>query len=182
MARFDPGEPVALAGSDLVNFFLYERLPRRRIELIVASNNAAFGARPVRAAIAQVLGLPSDDGARVAASAPRANAHPPAPAVAAMLTDLVNAINAADSSRVARFVADHFLAEPGAPSAEERVTRLLAIHQNLGALTVNGLDQIEPGVVEASVATAQEGAATMKFMLDTSPSPKIKGIQMLVGG
>jgi len=39
-----------------------------------------------------------------------------------------------------------------------------------------------PGVVEASVGTAQEGAATMKFMLDTSPSPKIKGIQMLVGG
>jgi hypothetical protein len=32
------------------------------------------------------------------------------------------------------------------------------------------------------VVTAQEGAATMKFMLDASPSPKIKGIQMLVGG
>jgi len=182
MGRFDPGEPVALAGSDLVNFFLYERLPRRRIEFIVASNNAAFGARPVRAAIAEALGLPNDDGGRPVASAPRANAHPPAPAVAAMLTDLVSAINAADSSRVARFVADHFLAEPGAPSAEQRVTRLLAMHQNLGTLTLNGLDQIEPGVVEASVGTAQEGAATMKFMLDTSPSPKIKGIQMLVGG
>jgi CubicO group peptidase (beta-lactamase class C family) len=182
MGRFDPGEPVALAGSDLVNFFLYERLPRRRIEFIVASNNAAFGARPVRAAIAQVLGLPSDDGGRPVASTPRANAHPPTPAVAALLTDLVSVINAADSARVVRFVADHFLVEPGAPPAEQRVTRLLAMHQNLGALTLNGLDQIEPGVVEASVVTAQEGAATMKFMLDTSPSPKIKGIQMRVGG
>lgn len=141
-----------------------------------------FDARPVRAAIAQVLGLPSDDGGRPVASTPRANAHPPTPAVAALLTDLVSVINAADSARVVRFVADHFLVEPGAPPAEQRVTRLLAMHQNLGALTLNGLDQIEPGVVEASVVTAQEGAATMKFMLDTSPSPKIKGIQMRVGG
>jgi CubicO group peptidase (beta-lactamase class C family) len=182
MGRFNPDEPVALAGSDLVHFFLYERLPRRRIELIVASNNAAFGARPVRAAIAQVLGLPSDDAGPSVATAPRANAHRPAAGIAAMLTDLVNAINAADAARLTKFVAEHFLAEPDAPPAEQRVTRLLAIHQNLGTLKLAGLDQIEPGVVEASVTTEHEGAATMKFMLDTSASPKIKGIQMLVGG
>lgn len=182
MGRFNPDEPIGLAGSDLVNFFLYERLPGRRLELIVATNNAAVGGRPVRAAIAQVLGLPADNGGPVVATTPRANARPPAPAVAAMLTDLVNAINAADSTRLARLVAEHFLAEPGAPSAEQRVTRMLGIHQNLGNIKVAGLDQIEPGVVEMSVVTAQEGAATMKFMLDASPSPKIKGIQMLVGG
>lgn len=28
--RFDPNEPVALAGSDLVNFFIYERDPATR--------------------------------------------------------------------------------------------------------------------------------------------------------
>jgi CubicO group peptidase (beta-lactamase class C family) len=182
MGRFNPDEPIGLAGSDLVNFFGYDRLPGRHLEIIVASNNAAFGARPVRAAIGQVLGLPTDDGGRVAATTPRANARPPVPEVAAMLTDLVNAINAADSSRLATLVAEHFLVEPQAPSAEQRVARLLGIHQNLGTLTVAGLDQIEPGVVEMSVVTTQEGAATMKFMLDGSPSPKIKGIQMLVGG
>ena len=99
-----------------------------------------------------------------------------------MITDIVSAVNAADSSRLGKFVGDHFLAEPDAPPAEQRVSRLLAIHQNLGNLKLTGLDQIEPAVVEASVMTAQEGAATMKFMLDTSSSPKIKGIQMLVGG
>jgi CubicO group peptidase (beta-lactamase class C family) len=182
MGRFNPDEPVALAGSDLVNFFLYERFPGRHVEIIVASNNAAFGARPVRAAIAQVLGLPTDDGGPVVATTPRASARPPAPAVTAMLTDLVNAINAADSSRLSKFVAEHFLVEPGAPSTEQRVSRMLAIHQNLGTLKLGGLDQREPAVVEASVVTAQEGAATMKFILDASPSPKIKGMQMLVGG
>ena len=60
--------------------------------------------------------------------------------------------------------------------------RMLGMRQNLGELKVAGLDQIEPGVVEISGVTANEGAATMKVLLDTSPSPKIKGIQMMVGG
>jgi hypothetical protein len=182
MGRFNPDEPIGLAGSDLVNFFEYDRLPGRHLEIIVATNNAAFGGRPVRAAIEQALGLPSDRGGQVAATTPRANARPPAPGVAAMLSDLVNAINAADSSHLARLVGEHFLVEVGDPPAEQRVTRLLGIHQNLGNLKVTGLDEIEPGVVEMSVMTAQEGAATMKFLLVGSPSPRIKGIQMLVGG
>jgi CubicO group peptidase (beta-lactamase class C family) len=182
MGRFNPDEPVGLAGSDLVNFFVYERLPGRHLEIILASNNAAFGERLAHAAIAQVLGLPAGRDGPVVATTPRANARPPAPAVAAMLNDFVSAINAADSSRLATFVAEHFLVEPGAPSVEQRVARMLGMHQNLGNLKVAGLDQIEPGVVEISVVTAQEGAATMKVMLDASPSPKIKGIQMLVGG
>jgi hypothetical protein len=99
-----------------------------------------------------------------------------------MLNEFIKAINAADSSKIAAFIAEHFLIEPGAPTAEQRVTRMLGMHQNLGELKVGGLDQIEPGVVEISVVTAAEGAATMKVLLDNSPSPKIKGIQLMVGG
>jgi hypothetical protein len=99
-----------------------------------------------------------------------------------MLTDFVKVVNAGDSAKIATFIAAHFLAEPGGPTAAERVTRMLGMHRNLGELKVGGLDQIEPGVVEISVVTANEGAATMKVLLDDSPSPKIKGIQMMVGG
>ena len=180
--RFNPDEPVGLAGSDLVNFFLYERLPGRRLEIIVASNNAAFGQRPVRAAIGQVLGLPQGGDGPVVAAGPRPNARPPAPALAAMLNEFVKVINAGDSAKIATFIAEHFLMEPGAPTAEQRVTRILGMHQNLGELKVAGLDQIEPGIVEISVVTAAEGAATMKVLLDNSPSPRIKGIQLMVGG
>jgi len=182
IGRFNPDEPVGLAGSDLVNFFVYERLPGRRIEIIVASNNAAFGERPVRAAIAEVLGLSQGRGGPVVANAPRANARPPAPALAAMLTDFVKVVNAGDSAKIAAFVTAHFLAEPGAPTAGERATRMLAMHRNLGELKIAGMDQIEPNTVEISVMTAAEGAATMKVLLDNSPSPRIKGIQMMVGG
>jgi len=182
IGRFNPDEPIGLAGSDLVNFFAYQRLPGRRIEIIVASNNAAFGERPVRAAIAEVLGLSQGRGGPVVATAPRANARPPAPAVATMLTDFVKVVNAGDSTRIAAFVTAHFLAEPGGATPGERATRMLAMHRNLGELKIGGMDQIEPNAVEISVTTAAEGAATMKVLLDDSPSPRIKGIQMMVGG
>ena len=57
--RFNPDEPIGLAGSDLVNYFVYERLPGRRIEIIVASNTPDVRPRTIRDAIGQALGLPS---------------------------------------------------------------------------------------------------------------------------
>ena len=182
MGRFNPDEPVGLAGSDLVSFFLYERLPGRRLEIIIASNNAAFGERPVHTAIAEVLGLPQEGRGPVVASGPRANARPPAPAVAALLNDFIKTINAGDSAKVATFIAGHFLVEAGSPTTEERVGRMLGMHRNLGELKISGLDQIEPNTVEISIVTANEGAATMKVLLDNSSPPRIKGIQMMVGG
>ena len=99
-----------------------------------------------------------------------------------MLNEFIKVINAGDSAKIVTFIAEHFLIEPGTPPAEQRATRMLGMHQNLGELKVGGLDQIEPGVVEISLVTSAEGAATMKVLLDDSPSPKIKGIQMLIGG
>jgi len=99
-----------------------------------------------------------------------------------MLTDFVKVVNAGDSTKIAAFVTAHFLAEPGGATPGERATRMLAMHRNLGELKIGGMDQIEPNAVEISVTTAAEGAATMKVLLDDSPSPRIKGIQMMVGG
>ena len=41
-----------------------------------------------------------------------------------MLNEFVNVINAADSARLAKFIDEHFLVEPGGPSVEQRVTPL----------------------------------------------------------
>lgn len=58
---FHANEPVSLAGSDGVSFFIYERYPRLGFEVIIASNNAQSPAPPVRRALVRALGLPSDD-------------------------------------------------------------------------------------------------------------------------
>ena len=53
--RFDPTEPVGLAGSDLVHFFLFERFPREGLEIIIATNSAEAPAPMIRDAIAPLL-------------------------------------------------------------------------------------------------------------------------------
>jgi CubicO group peptidase (beta-lactamase class C family) len=178
--RFDPDEPLGLAGSDLVNFFLYDRFPRARTTIIIATNTAEFGAQPVRAAIGAILALPSPDGGPTVARAPRANATPPAPTVAATIREFVSALNGADSTKLTSFIAEHFAIEPGTPDAAARARRWLESHANLGVIEIKGLDQIEPTVVELSGVSSDKGALTLRFQM--APSGRIRGVQVLVGG
>ncbi|MDQ6634139.1 MAG: beta-lactamase family protein, partial [Gemmatimonadota bacterium] len=59
--RFPPDEPIGLAGSDGVSFFLYDREPQSRTEIIIASTNAALQAPAIRRALGSLLGLPQPD-------------------------------------------------------------------------------------------------------------------------
>lgn len=179
---FDPDAPVALAGSDRVSSFLYERLPMLHVELIVASNDSRWPVQRVRQAIGEVLGLPSTDGGPPLASGPTTPARPPSPPIAAMVTEFIGAINTADPATVRAFVAAHFTSSAGAPTLDERVKRLVAIHGNLGTLTIVSMDQADPGVVTLSITAASGDPATMKVRLNGSGPSKIDGIQMVVGG
>lgn len=182
--RFDPEAPVGLAGSDLVNFFIFERLPREQLELIVATNSAEFRAPRVLDALRPLLGLPNPQLQRervVSGGGARPAARVPSAAVAALVREFVAAVNSGDAALLTRFISARFLAAPNAPTVEQRVARMGQMHSNLGALTITGLDEIEPNVIDVSVMTATEGAATLKVFLDAGTT-RIASIQILVGG
>lgn len=181
--RFNPEEPSALAGSDLVSSFLYERDPRTGVEVIIASNSTDVRQRVVRDAIARIVGLPSVDAPPLIAKAVApADVRPPLPAFVVAFTAFIRALNAADTVSLRRFVDDHVLIEPGTPSADERVKRMMAMRGNLGMLTLGALNQIDATTVEASLTSAVEGPMTMKLLTDGGSPPHIKAIQVLVGG
>jgi CubicO group peptidase (beta-lactamase class C family) len=180
--RFNPDEPIGLAGSDLVSSFLYDRLPGRGVEIIIATNSSEFRFPAVRAAIGAVLSLPSPHGGPVVDVAPRPTAKAPSTPVATLLTDFVSAINSGDGTKLTTFIAEHFIIEPGTPAAEQRAQRLVGMHQNLGELRVSGLDQRDDGSVEITVVSAKEGRATLKVSVDAGPPPRIKAMQVMVGG
>jgi CubicO group peptidase (beta-lactamase class C family) len=179
--RFDPTEPVGLAGSDLVHFFLFERLPAEGVEMIVASNSADLRAPMVRDQIAAVLGLPraQREGPQ-AAAAPPVGAQPPTPAAASVVRGFFAAVNAADSSSVRRFVVEHFA--PGGASVEERLERFGGMRERLGALTPGAMWLDDQGLVTLSVTTAKEGPATFMFDLTADAAPKIRTVRVMVGG
>jgi hypothetical protein len=179
--RFHPDEPIGLAGSDLVNFFVYERLPGRRVEIIIASNTPDVRPNAVRAAVGQILGLPSPDGGPPTVAGPRANAKAPTPAIATLIRDFVNAVNGGNADSLTKFIGDNFVIDAGSPGAAQRAERFVGMHGNVGELRVTGLDQVSDEMVEASVMTANEGGATLKFAIETGAKPRIKGVQILIG-
>ena len=180
--RFDPTEPVALAGSDLVHFFLFERLPADRLEIIVATNSAEAPAPLIRDAIAPLLGLPRSGRAGGDTPAPPpAGARPPEPAVATLIRDVLAAVNAADSTALTRFVTERF-AQDGGPTVEQRTQRLRQMHDNLGTLTLASMWVETGNAVHVSATTGKEGPATLIFDVTAEPVPKIRTVRVMVGG
>jgi CubicO group peptidase (beta-lactamase class C family) len=180
--RFDPEGPVALAGSDLVSFFLFERMPSAGVEIIVATNSTAVRGPAIRDSIARVLGLPSMAARRMDAPAPPpAGAKQPLPAVAAIVRDVIAAVNSGDSATVARVVADRFMKDSGAAGGS-RVERLVTMHERLGRLALGAMWMDPDGSVHASVTSAVEGAATFIFQIAEGPRPRVRALGVLVGG
>lgn len=180
--RFDPTEPVGLAGSDLVHFFLFERFPREGLEIIIATNSAEAPAPMVRDAIAPLLGLPStrDRGNEAPADAPVGAKEPPS-TVAALIRDVIAAVNAGDSTALTRVVAERFDQADG-PPVEQRVARFLQMHDRLGTLTPTAMWMDADGEVHVAASTAKEGAASFVFSVSAATPPKLRSIRVMVGG
>lgn len=180
--RFPRDEPIALAGSDLVSGFLYERVPQEQIELIVATNSAEWRERTVRNAIAGVLGLPSPDGPSATSAGPRPNAHAPSSAVGSMLAQLVRAISSGDRAAIRAFIIQHSETGPGKPSVEQRAERMLSMHDNLGEIKLARMDQVDSATVEMSLTSQKLGPLTMKVLMTGGVPARIRAVQILVGG
>jgi CubicO group peptidase (beta-lactamase class C family) len=179
--RFPPDQPIGLAGSDGVNFFIYDREPQSRTELMIASTNAALQAPGIRRTLGALLGLPAPDmgGDEIA----RRSGGKPAPApIEAVLRELVATINTGDSAAVRRFIGGRFTVDPGSPPLDQRVERLSGMRERLGALTVQRIETFDQGPAEITVNTAVQGPAVIRVNVDRVPPYRIHGLQIQVGG
>lgn len=184
--RFDPAEPMGLAGSDLVNFFLYERDPSLGIEMIIASTNAAMKAPAVRRDLAGVVGLPSMDGGGgqktgAGGTIARASGKPVAEPVARIIREFVALINKGEAEPLRQFIASRFDLSSGAP-LDQRTERMSGLHRDLGAFTILNMSVVDDGSTQVLVKTEREGEAILILDIEHSPPYKIKRLGLQVGG
>jgi CubicO group peptidase (beta-lactamase class C family) len=179
--RFNPNEPIGLAGSDNVNFFLYERFPRMRTEVIIASTNVTAKAPAIRREIGKVLGLPDPEGGR-GSVARRPGGKPVSTEVAALIREFVAAANSGDPVRLRSFVSTRFATDPDSPSLDERVQRFGNLHETLGALSIERVERFDEESVDVTVKSALQGEVQMRVFTDQAMPIKIHGIQVRVGG
>ncbi len=180
--RFPPDAPIGLAGSDGVNFFLYDRFPGMRTEIIIASTNAAMKAPMIRRELGRVLGLPNPegDGSDVVAERPGGKAAPPG--MARMLVAMIEAINSGNEADLRRFITDNFASEAGGPSVDERTQRILRLHENLGAITIEKIETFDEGPVAMRLKSSVQGVGILTIMMSRSEPYRIQSVQILFGG
>jgi hypothetical protein len=179
---FNPDEPVGLAGSDLVNFFVYERDPRSGVEMIIASTNANMKAPRVREELARAIGLPSTNGQGQDAPLTRATGKPVAAGAAVLIDEFIVLLNNADKDALGHFISEHFALPAGSPTAAERAERLSGLHGDLGTLTVAQKVVVENGSVQVVVKTEKEGEALLIFDMEQVPPFRIRRFGIQVGG
>jgi CubicO group peptidase (beta-lactamase class C family) len=192
--RFNPREPIALAGSDLVSMFLYERDPVRGMEIIVASNSQDYKVPRVMAEVRKVL---EGGGAAVAGGPPgpgprqivtdndgppvARTGNPPPPRLASIVNELVTAFNSGDDANLRTFVQTRFKLEPDGPTVVERAERLAGLVRELGRIEVMSMVAVENGPVEVSIRTTKEGPALIIIDFDPSAPHKIRRFGVQVG-
>lgn len=172
---------MALAGSDGINFFLYEREPSLDLELTIASTNDAVKAPQLRRELDQLLGLQRDDEARVVDGAGRSTTvAPPAP-IARVLTELVATFNAADSAKAQRFIAEHF-AIPDVTRVGERARRMAGTRAELGELRIVAMEVVGNGAVDLRISSGSGDPVLMRAEIDRVAPYRIRELRIEVGG
>ena len=179
--RFDPNQPIGLAGSDNVNFFLYERFPRLKTEVIIASTNVSAKAPAVRRELGKILGLP-DPGGNDEPMARRPGGKPVSTEIEGLLREFVAVANAGDTKQLRAFISAHFATDPDSPTLDERTQRFSNLHETLGTITIERMERFDDGFVEVSLKSALQGPVQMRVMADQWMPFLIHGIQVRVGG
>ncbi len=180
-SRFNPAEPVGLAGSDGVNFFLYERDPQSHTEILIASTNVEMKAPLIRRALGALLGLPNPDVGGGSVAHRPGGTPVPAP-MAALLAQLVESMNSGDTAQVRRYIEAHFVMEPGAPGLEVRVQRISGMRERLGVLHILGIETFVDGPVEVRLRSTLQEGVLLRVAMDRVAPYTIHGVQVQVGG
>lgn len=180
--RFNPEEPVGLAGSDGVNLFLYDRFPRLRSEIIIASTSASMKAPMVRRELGKVLGLTNPDDEPNEQMARREGGTPAPSGIASVLSKLISTLNSGDMAALRAFVADQFASKAGGPVVSERVERFSQMHENLGVLTMHSAEVFADGPLEVRVTSAVQGTLLLRIAMEGAAPYRIESIQVILGG
>jgi len=187
--KFPPNQPMILAGSDMVNFFLYDLEPQQGITMILASNASDFPAPRARDAIAPIFGLMVPNGRRVGkgGGAPAAGAAPtkaitlPDTPAGRRAQEYIAMFNRGDSAAAVAFIASSMAPSPNAQrTPEQRAGMMRSTRGRLGALTPTSVVSSTPTEIVFTARAENEPSATITISVESSAPYRISNIQLMV--
>jgi CubicO group peptidase (beta-lactamase class C family) len=196
--HFNPRGGAFLAGSDMVNFFLYNREPASGYEIMLATNNAQMRGPRVRDQLAQALGIAraggpgmqveisnapprpaAEAGPRPATTAQQGLEFPQTPAAAAARRWL-GAFNSGDAEQMRAFLQQYAVPNP-ARSVDERVQASRGMYEQIGFLTPLRVDATSDTQLTLAVRSAVQGELQLIFAVEPQPPHRLASVQIEAG-
>lgn len=184
---FPAGQPIALAGSDMVSSFLYTREPRDGVTIIVASNSSTMSADRARDRLAPLLGLETNDrpvrevetgGPQGQTAGATLSELPDTPAGRRVRSYLAS-YNSGDTAAMRPFIRDSVIQAPNDKrSLDERLQGYLRIHDDLGTLKLVGVVSSTPTRIVAQMVGDHGGQVTMTFDIEGVAPYRLRGIRV----
>lgn len=173
---FPPNQPVVLAGSDLVNFFMYNREPGAGVVMILASNSTALNAERLRGRLAPILGL---GGNRQQRTAPTTLTELPDTPAANTVRAYLKAFNTGNLAVMGNFMRTSTIQAPGdTRTIEQRLEGYKQIHGELGTLELLGVEPVTADRIVARVASEHGETVTMTFEIEPQAPYRLQRIRV----
>jgi CubicO group peptidase (beta-lactamase class C family) len=189
--RFKADEPAALAGSDMINFFLFERAPREGVVLLVATNASDYKAPRAREAIAPLLGLPPMGGGPRTMGGPRgvAGGAPPkeialpdTPAGRAAAA-YIAMFNAGDTARARMFITERMVRDPSdTRTKDQRVTMFRGMRHNVGTMVPVAIVSSSPTELVLRMRTEHGEQPTLTVGVESTAPNRITQLRIMAEG
>jgi CubicO group peptidase (beta-lactamase class C family) len=186
--RFPPDRPVALAGSDMINFFLYERDPRSETVLIMATNWSEYPAPKAREGVAAVLGLPAmgnRGGTRV--GGPRPAETTPAKPIALPDTPAgrqagayIAMFNAGDTTAARKFMLEQLMPNPNDHrTIEQRLSNYRGMRSQVGTMIPVEIVSSSPTEIVLRMRTEKGESPELTVTVEASAPYRISALRIM---
>jgi CubicO group peptidase (beta-lactamase class C family) len=173
---FQQNGPVIDAGSDLVNFFMYNREPEAGVVMILASNSTGLNAEKVRGRLAPILGL---GGNRERPTTPAALTDLPNTPAANTVRAYFKAFNSGDPAVMGEFMRTSTIQAPGdTRTLDQRLEAYKTMHGDIGDLKLLGMVSSTADELVVRAAAGNGDALTLSFGVESQSPYRLKGIRI----
>jgi len=180
--RFPSGQPVVLAGSDLVQYFFYDHEPAAGIDILLSSTSSDVKAPQLLDRLRAALGMPVEKMERQLETSTRTAKQPVTPEARARVDAFFEALRSGDPEKFEAMARKNYTPDLLAKrTPAERKSFLDRIREDFGALTLDSVQLLDAGTVAFTIKGATGLRGRVEITLEAASPRRIERVAVNVG-
>ena len=180
--RFPAGQPMVLAGSDLVQYFFYDHEPAAGVEILLSSTSSGVKAPQLLDEVRAALGLAVEKREPRVENSPDSAKEPPPPEVQARVDAFFRALASGDPEKYeAMAQANYTVGMLAGRTPEDRKGVALRIRDDFGKLTLGTVQMVDASTVAFTILGSTGLEGRVELTLEPGPTRLIQGVSIKVG-